>query len=68
MEVVPFESTFTDDENKVNISRNVYPMDKTIKEEKFDHWAEIFMMMLLMEWMKYDKEGIHLPEKGSWSY
>lgn len=63
MEVVPFVSTFTDDSKKVNIPRNVYPMDKTIKEEKFDYWAEIFMMMLLMEWVKYDKEGIHLPEQ-----
>ena len=63
MEVVPFVSTFTDDSKKVNIPRNVYPMDKTIKDEKFDYWAEIFMMMLLMEWMKYDKEGIHLPEQ-----
>ena len=63
MEVVPFESTFTDDSNKVEYSRNIYPMDKTIKEEKFDYWAEIFMMMLLMEWMRYDKEGIQIPEK-----
>ena len=63
MEVVPFVSTFTDDKKRVNPERDIYPMDKTIKEDKFEHWSEIFMVMLLKEWMKYDKEGIDIPEK-----
>ena len=56
--VTPFESTFTDSKEKVDESRNIYAMDKTIKDVKFEYWAVPFMGMLMKEWVQYDKFGI----------
>ena len=56
--VTPFESTFTDNKEKIDESRNIYAMDKTIKDVKFEYWAVPFMGMLMREWVQYDKFGI----------
>ena len=56
--VTPFESTFTDNKDTVDESRNIYEMDKTIKDVKFEYWAVPFMGMLMKEWIQYDKFGI----------
>lgn len=63
--VTPFESTFTDNKEKVDESRNIYEMDKTIKDVKFEYWAVPFMGMLMKEWIQYDKFGIDdiIPSK-----
>ena len=63
--VTPFESTFTDNKDKVDESRNIYEMDKTIKDVKFEYWAVPFMGMLMKEWIQYDKFGIDdiIPSK-----
>ena len=63
--VTPFESTFTDNRDKVDESRNIYEMDKTIKDVKFEYWAVPFMGMLMKEWIQYDKFGIDdiIPSK-----
>ena len=56
--VTPFESTFTDNKRMIDESRNIYEMDKTIKDVKFEYWAVPFMGMLMKEWVQYDKFGI----------
>ena len=63
--VTPFESTFTDSKEKVDESRNIYEMDKTLKDVKFEYWAVPFMGMLMKEWIQYDKFGIDdiIPSK-----
>ena len=61
--VTPFESTFTDNKSMVNHDRNIYEMDKGLKEIKFDFWAVPFMGILMQEWIKYDKESIQIPKK-----
>jgi len=62
LEVVDFISRFIDDVNQVNPSKNVFKRDKTLRA-KLQAWPQVFLAILLEEWLKYDKEGITVPKQ-----
>ena len=64
LEVVDFISRFIDDESKVDVSKNVYKRDKCLRS-KLQAWPQVFLCILLEEWLLYDKEGIKVPSEVS---
>ena len=64
LEVVEFISRFVGDEDKDKLddSKHVYKRDKELRN-KLPAWKLVFLGFLLKEWMKYDKEGIKIPDE-----
>jgi putative DNA primase/helicase len=62
LEVVDFISRFIDDPKKIDPSKNVYKRDKSLRA-KLQAWPQVFLAILLEEWMKYDTEGITIPKQ-----
>ena len=61
VQVYPFISHFTDDKNKHNLEKHIYPKDNKLQLKIKEYWPMIFMSMLLKEWVRLSK--LEFPSK-----